>query len=107
MAQQKLKIKKGDQVVVLTGKNKGTKGEVLKVIPSESRVIVQGVNMITKHNKPGQMSQGGIEKKEAPIHVSNVAIADPKSGTASRVGYKKLENGKKVRFAKKSGETVE
>jgi large subunit ribosomal protein L24 len=107
MTRANLKIKKGDNVVVLSGKDKGAKGEVLKVIPHESRVIVQGVNMITKHNKPGQMSQGGIEKKEAAIHVSNIALADPKTGDATRVGYKTLDNGKKVRVALKSGETVE
>lgn len=112
MTAAKLKIKKGDQVVVLTGKDKGTKGEVLKVLRPETdrdqpKVIVQGVNMVTKHNKPSQMAAGGIEKKELPIHISNVALADPKSGVATRVGYKVLKDGKKVRVAKKSGETVE
>ncbi|MCB1531923.1 MAG: 50S ribosomal protein L24 [Alphaproteobacteria bacterium] len=106
MAQAKLKIKKGDQVVVLTGKDKGSKGEVLKVLTAERRVLVQGVNMVTKHNKPTQFSAGGIEKKELPIHVSNVALVDPKSGNATRVGYKVLKDGKKVRVAKKSGETI-
>ena len=107
MANAKLKIKKGDQVVVLTGKDKGAKGEVLKVITKESRVVVQGVNLVTKHNKPTQFSAGGIEKKELPIHVSNVALADPKTGNPTRIGYKTLKDGKKVRVAKKSGETVE
>ena len=107
MSAPKLKIKKGDQVVVLTGKDKGAKGEVLTVLKSEARVIVQGVNMVTKHNKPSQLSQGGIEKKEKSIHISNVALADPKTGEATRVGYKVLKDGKKVRVAKKSGETVE
>ncbi len=107
MSQPKLKIKKGDQVVVLTGRDKGSKGEVLKVIPSDRRVIVQGVNLVTKHQKPTQVSPGGIQKKELSIHVSNVALADPKSGEATRVGYKVLKDGKKVRVAKKSGETVE
>lgn len=107
MTQPKMKIKKGDKVVVLTGKDKGAKGEVLKTIPSEARVIVQGVNMVTRHNKPTQMSAGGIEKKEKSIHVSNVALADPKTGNATRVGYKTLKDGKKVRVAKKSGETFE
>lgn len=101
------KIKKGDKVVVLTGKDRGVKGEVLKVLTEENRVIVQGVNMVTRHRKPSQISGGGIEKKEASIHVSNVALADPKSGEATRVGYKILKDGKKVRVAKKSGETVE
>ena len=107
MSRAKLKIKKGDQVVVLTGKDKGAKGEVLKVIPDAARVIVQGVNMVKKHNKPTQFSAGGIEQKELSIHVSNVAVADPKSGDATRVGYKVLKDGKKVRVAKKSGETIE
>ncbi|MEM7679456.1 MAG: 50S ribosomal protein L24 [Pseudomonadota bacterium] len=104
---QSLKIKKGDEVVVLTGKDKGSKGEVLKVLPKENRVLVQGVNMVTKHNKPTQFSQGGIEKVEKTIHVSNVALADPKSGKPTRVGYTKLKDGKKVRVAKKSGETLD
>ena len=106
MSRVKMKIKKGDQVVVITGRDKGTKGEVLKVLIAESRVLVQGVNMVTKHNKPSQISAGGIEKKELPIHISNVAIADPKSGKASRVGFKTLKDGKRVRVAKKSGETI-
>lgn len=107
MAQAKLKIKKGDQVVVLTGRDKGAKGEVLKVLPKEARVVVQGINKVKKHNKPTQFSAGGIEEKELSIHVSNVALADPKTGKATRVGYKTLKDGKKVRFAKASGETVE
>ena len=107
MAQAKLKIKKGDQVVVLTGRDKGAKGEVLEVITSERRVVVQGINLVTKHQKPTQVSPGGIQKKELSIHVSNVAIVDPKSGDATRVGYKVLKDGKKVRVAKKSGETIE
>ena len=103
----KMKIKKGDQVVVLTGRDKGAKGEVLKVMPGENRVIVQGINMVTKHQKPTQVSPGGIQKKELPIHASNVAVADPKNGEATRVGYKTLKDGKKVRVAKKSGETLD
>lgn len=106
MTQPKLKIKKGDQVVVLTGRDKGAKGEVLKVFPTEARVLVQGVNMVTKHRKPTQVSPGGIDKVEKSIHVSNVAVADPKTGAPSRVGYKTLKDGKKVRVAKKSGETI-
>ena len=104
---QKLKIKKGDQVIVITGKDKGVKGEVTHVIPDESRIVVQGVNVVTKHQKPTQVSpQGGIQKIEKSIHVSNVALVDPKEGVATRVGYKKLKDGKKIRFAKKSGETI-
>ena len=106
MAKAKLKIKKGDQVVVLTGKDRGTKGEVIEVITEQARVVVRGVNLVTKHNKPSQFSAGGIEKKELPIHVSNVAIADPKSGKPSRVGYKVMKDGKKTRIARKSGETI-
>ncbi len=107
MSAIKLKIKKGDQVVVLTGKDKGAKGEVLKTFPAASRVLVKGVNMATRHNKPTQFSGGGIEKVEKSIHVSNVALADPKSGKPTRVGYKALKDGKKVRVARKSGETIE
>lgn len=107
MTQAKLKIKKGDQVIVLTGKDKGAKGEVTKVLPAENRVIVQGVNVVTKHAKPTQFSAGGIQKKELSIHASNVALADPKTGKATRVGYKTLKDGKKVRVARASGETVE
>jgi large subunit ribosomal protein L24 len=106
MTQVKMKIKKGDQVVVLTGRDKGTKGEVLKVFPEDSRVLVQGVNMVTKHKKPTQFSAGGIEKIEKSIHVSNIAIADPKTGAASRIGFKVLKDGKKVRVSRKSGETI-
>lgn len=106
MAQPKLKIKKGDQVVVLTGKDRGAKGEVLRVIPADRRVVVAGVNIATMHKKPTQSSPGGIEKIEKPIHVSNVALADPKDGSATRVGYQTLKDGTKVRVAKKSGETV-
>ncbi len=107
MSNAKLKIKKGDQVIILCGKDKGAKGEVLKTLPAERRVLVQGVNVVKKHNKPTQFSAGGIQEKELSIHVSNVALADPKSGKPTRVGYKTLKDGKKVRVAKKSGETVE
>ena len=110
MTQAKLKIKKGDQVIVLTGRDKGAKGEVTQVLkndnPNKVKLLVQGVNMVTKHNKPSQMSAGGIQKMEKPIHISNVALADPKNGKATRVGRKALKDGKLVRVAKKSGETV-
>ena len=106
MTATKMKIKKGDQVIILTGKDKGKKGEVLRAIPTESRVVVSGVNVMKKHTKPTQFSAGGIEDKELSIHVSNVALADPKSGKATRIGYKTLNDGKKVRVAKKSGETL-
>ena len=107
MANAKMKIKKGDQVVVITGASKGAKGEVLSVDLKNARVTVQGANMRKKHRKPTQMAAGGIENIEAPIHVSNVALIDPKNDTATRVGYKTLKDGKKVRFAKNSGETIE
>ena len=108
MAKAKLKIKKGDEVVILTGKDKGSKGEVLKVLPEERRVIVQGVNVVKKHRKPTQLNpQGGIENIEKSIDVSNVALVDPKEGKATRVGFRVLKDGKKVRVAKRSGETVE
>ena len=106
MTQAKLKIKKGDKVVVITGKDKGKSGEVTRVMPEENRVVVAGINMMTKHAKPTQFSQGGLQRIEAPIHASNVALADPKSGKATKVGVKTLSDGKKVRVAKKSGEII-
>ncbi len=100
------KIKKGDTVVILTGKDKGKSGEVLHVSPKESRVVVQGVNLVKRHTRPSALSQGGILTKEAALHLSNVALADPKSGKATRVGFSVAKDGSKVRVAKKSGETV-
>ena len=102
----KLKIKKGDQVIVLTGRDKGKKGEVLKVMPKDNRAVVAGVNSVKKHEKPSQMSAGGIVTKDLPINISNIALVDPKSGKATKVGYKTLENGEKVRIAKASGEII-
>ncbi|MGE4527023.1 MAG: 50S ribosomal protein L24 [Rhodospirillaceae bacterium] len=101
------KIKKGDFVVVLAGKDKGKKGEVMRSLPSASRVVVQGVNVVKRHTRPTQMSAGGIVEKEAPIHVSNVAHVDPKEGKPTRVGFKTLEDGRKVRVAKLSGEVLD
>lgn len=106
MANAKLKIKKGDQVIVITGRDKGKKGEILRSIPEENRVVVAGINVVKKHAKPTQASAGGIESKELSIHVSNVALVDPKSGKPSRVGYKLGKDGKKLRVAKKTGETL-
>ena len=100
------RIKKGDKVIVLTGRDKGAEGEVLKVDPKENRVTVQGVNVIKRHTKPSQTSAGGIVTREAPIHVSNVAIADPKDGKPTRVGFE-VRDGKKVRGAKRSGEAID
>ena len=104
---RKLKVRKGDKVVVLTGRDKGKEGEILKVMPADNRVIVQGVNLTTRHVKPSAQSQGGIEQKESAIHVSNVSLVDPKSGDATRVGYRWLEDGRKVRYAKASGEVID
>jgi large subunit ribosomal protein L24 len=101
------KIRKGDTVVVLTGRDKGRSGEVLRIMPGENRVLVDGVNMVTKHKRPSPMAAGGIEKIAAPLHISNVALKDPKTGGATRVGFKFLEDGKKVRFAKASGEVID
>ena len=103
----KLKIKKGDQVIVRTGKDKGKKGQVLKIVPFENRALVQGVNMVQKHKRPTQSDPGGITPMEALIEISNLALVDPKTGEATRVGYKFLDDGRKVRFAKKSGEVID
>lgn len=104
----KLHVKKEDTVMVISGKDKGKKGRVLQAFPRENRVLVEGVNMVKKHAKPSQQNpQGGILTQEAPIHASNVMLIDPKSGTPTRVGYKVLDNGKKVRVAKKSGEVID
>ena len=102
------KIKKGDKVVILSGKDKGKHGEVTKAMPREGKVIVGGLNMITRHNKPSQVNpQGGLERTEAPLHVSKVAIEDPKTGKPTRVGFKILEDGRKVRIAKRSGVEID
>ena len=103
----KLKIKKGDHVVVITGKDKGKKGEVLKVMPEENRVIVKGVAMVRRHQRQTPSQGGGIIAKEAPIHISNLALEDPKDGKPTRVGFKFLKDGRKVRFAKRSGEVID
>jgi large subunit ribosomal protein L24 len=104
----KLHVKKEDTVIVITGKDKGKKGRVIVAYPRENRVLVEGVNMVKKHTKPSPKNpQGGIIEQEAPIHVSNVMLVDPKSGLPTRVGYKVLDNGKKVRVAKRSGEVID
>ena len=103
----KLHIRKGDEVIVLAGEDKGRKGKVLKVLVAKQRALVEGVNMVSKSMKPSAKNpQGGIVKQEAPIHVSNLSLIDPKSGKATRVGMKKTDDGKKVRVAKKSGEVI-
>ena len=101
------KIKKGDRVVVTTGRDKGKKGEVLKVFPSESRALVSGINIVKRHQRQTQTQQGGIVSKEGTIHLSNLAHVDPTSGKAIRVGFKIMGDGRKVRVAKKSGEVID
>jgi large subunit ribosomal protein L24 len=102
-----VKIKKGDHVVVLTGKDKGKHGQVLKVMPEENRAIVKDVAMIRRHQRQTATQDGGIISKEAAIHMSNLAIEDPKNGKPTRVGFKFLKDGRKVRFAKRSGEVID
>ena len=101
------KIKKGDRVVVLAGRDKGRSGEVVRVQPNEARAIVRGVNTVKRHQKQTAKVEGGIITKEAPIHLSNLAIADPKNNKPTRVGFKVLTDGRKVRFAKRSGELID
>ena len=101
----KRKIKKGDQVIVRTGKDKGRTGEVIDVRPADDRVKVQGINMVTRHRRPTQANAGGIEQMEATIHISNVALIDPETNQATRVGYD-MSGGKKVRIARKSGKAI-
>jgi len=102
----KLKIKKGDKVIVTTGRDKGKTGEVLRVIPSDQRVVVQGVNLVKKHRRPSANNAGGIDEKEASLHISNVAHIDPKTNKPTRVGFK-VEKGRTVRVAKGSGEIID
>lgn len=101
-----MKIKKGDKVIVITGKDKGKTGEVTKAMPKENKVIVSGINLAKRHQKPSQENAGGIISKEMPIHVSNVALVDPKSGKATRVAIRVEEGGRKVRVAKRSGDVI-
>ncbi|MGF1632010.1 MAG: 50S ribosomal protein L24 [Kiloniellaceae bacterium] len=103
----KFKIKKGDKVVVTTGRDKGKQGEVLRVLRADERVLVQGVNMVKRHTAPSQASPGGIIEKEASLHISNVAHIDPKSNKPTRVGYKIDKDGRKTRIAKRSGEAID
>ena len=101
------KIKKGDKVVVLAGRDKGKTGEVVQVMPREDRALVRGVNVVKRHQRQTAAQEGGIISKEAPIHLSNLAYADPKDGKATRVGFKILDDGRKVRFAKRSGDLID
>jgi large subunit ribosomal protein L24 len=100
------KIKKGDNVVVLAGKDKGRSGEVLRVMPKDDKAVVRGINQIRRHQKQSQTQEGGIITKEAPIHLSNIALADPKDGKPTRVGFQTQKDGTKVRVAKRSGEVI-
>ncbi|HWG06473.1 MAG TPA: 50S ribosomal protein L24 [Beijerinckiaceae bacterium] len=101
------KIKKGDKVVVLTGRDKGRSGEVIRVIPKENRAVVRSVNIVTRHQRQTAQQEGGIVRKEGPIHLSNLALADPHDGKPTRVGFKILDDGRKVRVAKRSGELID
>jgi large subunit ribosomal protein L24 len=101
------KIKKGDNVVVVSGRDKGRSGEVVRVMPREDRALVRGINVVKRHQKQTMKEEGGIVRKELPIHLSNIAIADPKDGKPTRVGFKILDDGRKVRFAKRSGDLID
>ena len=101
------KIKKGDTVVVLTGRDKGKSGEVIQMLPADNKALVRGINMVRRHQKQTQSQEAGIVSKEAPIHLSNIALADPKDGKATRVGFKVQDDGAKVRVAKRSGDLID
>ncbi|MFL2770926.1 MAG: 50S ribosomal protein L24 [Rhodospirillaceae bacterium] len=101
------KFRKGDKVIVLTGRDKGKTGSIVKAIPESGKIIIQGVNMVRRHQRQSQTDAGGIVEQEAPIHHSNVAIVDPKENIATRVGFRNLDDGTKVRFAKRSGEVID
>lgn len=101
------KIRKGDRVVVLTGRDSGRTGEVIQVMPKEERALVRGVNVVKRHQKQSMNQEGGIISKEAPIHLSNLAVADPKDGKPTRVGFRVLDDGRKIRFAKRSGDPID
>ncbi len=103
----KRKIKKGDRVTVISGRNKGKAGEVVRILTKLDRAIVQGVNMVKRHRRPSAASPGGIDEIEAPIHISNLAHIDPKTRLPTRVGYRFMEDGRKMRFAKRSGEIID
>ena len=101
------KIRKGDTVIVLTGKDKGRTGQIIQMMPKDGKALVGGVNMVKRHTRQSQSSEGGIISKEAPIQVSNIALVDPKDGKATRVGFKTMDDGRKVRVAKRSGEVID
>lgn len=106
MTTAKFKIRKGDEVIVLTGKDKGKKGEIIRMIPAKSRAVVQGINMVKRHTRQTQTEDGGIISKEASIHVSNLALIDPKSDKATKAGYKIEKDGTRVRISRASGEAI-
>ncbi len=101
------KIRKGDKVVVLTGRDKGRTGEVIEMRPGDGRVVVRGVNMVKRHQRQTAQQEGGIVSKELPVHLSNIALADPKDGKPTRVGFKVQADGKKIRIAKRSGAEID
>ena len=104
---EKFKIKRGDRVVVMAGRDKGKKGEVLRVLRQDRRAVVSGVNMMKRHTRPSTGNPGGIVQREAPLHLSNLALQDPKDGQPTRVGFRFLDDGRKVRYAKRSGEVID
>ncbi len=104
---EKFKIKRGDRVVVMAGRDKGKKGEVLRVMRQDRRAVVSGVNMMKRHTRPSTGNPGGIVQREAPLHLSNLALQDPKDGQPTRVGFRFLDDGRKVRYAKRSGEVID
>ena len=104
---EKFKIKRGDRVVVMAGRDKGKKGEVIRVLRQDRRAVVSGVNMMKRHTRPSTGNPGGIVQREAPLHLSNLAIQDPKDGQPTRVGFRFLDDGRKVRYAKRSGEVID
>ncbi len=103
----KYKVKREDSVVVTSGRDKGKTGRVLRVLRAENKAIVEGVNVVKRHTKPSRETPGGIVEKEAPVHISNLSVADPKDGQPTKIGYKFLEDGRKVRYAKRSGEVID
>lgn len=107
MTKPKMKLKKGDKVIVLAGRDKGKRGEIMKMLRARNRAVVQGVNIVKAHVKPSQAGPGGIVEKELSIHLSNLAVEDPKDGKPTKIGYKILEDGSKVRIARKSGEMID
>jgi large subunit ribosomal protein L24 len=106
VSNQKYKIRAGDNVFVITGKDKGKTGRIIKMYPQESKALVGGINIVLRHTKPTQSNEGGILKKEKPIHISNLALLDPISNKPTKVGFRFLENGEKIRYSKSSGEII-